>query len=212
MKKMCLVVLSTLSLTACKPDVDVKLSTEDLIEVANTGASQLVSFDARIEEKYTTIDDEKRAEVKAISQIIETYFEDSEVDVTYGSSGFEIEIEGELELVSNGSSVKAPWYFSVSKGEDGQHLVSQKRSAVWDAFARELKGVSFMAAPKEFLPVNIKLKNEGGALYVGGAVLDGEFLPGFAEIALDGSRVNLNFDGDHWENAPAAFLFKEPEE
>ena len=193
MKKLSLIAISTLTLAGCKPDVDVKISTEDLVEVAMNEASKMISFDARIENKYTTVDDEKKAEV--------------EVDVSYGGTGFEIEIEGELELVSTGSSNKAPWYFSVIDAGAGEYYVSQRQSIIWDAFANDLSEVSFMAKPDKFLPVNLKIKNDGGELLVGGAILDGEFLSGFARVALDGSRVNLNFYGDHWEKAPASFLF-----
>lgn len=207
MKKLSLAAISALALAACKPDVDVKISTEDLVEVATNEAPKMIEFDARIEDKFTTIDDEKRAEVEAISAIIEKYFDEVEVDVTYGGTGFEIEVEGELELLSTGSSDKAPWYFSVIDAGEGQYYVSQRKSVIWDAFANELKGVSFMAKPDDFLPVNLKIKNDGGELLVGGAILDGEFLSGFARVALNGSRINLNFDGDHWEKAPASFLF-----
>ena len=121
MKKLSLIAISALTLAGCKPDVDFKISTEDLVEVATNEASKMISFDARIENKYTTVDDEKKAEVEAISAIISNYFDEVEVDVSYGGTGFEIEIEGELELVSTGSSNKAPWYFSVIDAGAGKY-------------------------------------------------------------------------------------------
>lgn len=210
MRNSIFVLLATVGLVACKPDVDVKLSTSDLVQVASTEQSMMVEFDARIEDKYTKVDDEKKTEVEAIARIIKQYFEGAEVDVSYGGSGFEIEIEGELELVSTGSSTRSPWYFQVLDFGEGEYLVQQRKSDIWNKFEDELKAVSFMAKPDSFLPLNIKLKNDGGTILVGGAILDGEYLTGFERVKLTGSRVNLSFEGDHWKKAAAAFLFIEP--
>ena len=210
MRNSIFVFVAMIGLVACKPDVDIKLSTSDLIQVASTETPMLLEFDARIEDKYTKIDAEKKSEVEAIAGIIAKYFEDVEIDVTYGGSGFEIEIEGELELVATGTSTRSPWYFQVLDAGEGEYLVSQKRSDVWNKFAEELKAVSFMARPDEFLPLNIKLKNDGGTLYVGGAILDGKHLSGFERVELSGTRVTLSFEGNHWKKASASFLFVQP--
>lgn len=210
MKKIALLFGGFFLLAACKPDVEVELSTDAVMQVAKSQVSQMIDFEATIEERYTTVDDEKKAQVSAIARAIESYFHDVDVEVSYVSDGFEIEVEGELELVSQGSSQINPWYFSVNIVDEGQYYVSLQKSVTWGSFAEELKDVSFMAAPDDFLPIKIKLKNNGGKLIVGGAILDGELLPGYRVVNLDGSRVNLTFDGDHWENAPASFLFVQP--
>lgn len=88
MRKIDFLALSLLALVACKPDVDAKISTEDIVQSATTEAPMTTEFDARIEKKYTTLDDKKRVDVKTIAGIIEKYFEDAEVDLAYSGNGF----------------------------------------------------------------------------------------------------------------------------
>lgn len=197
-------------LAACKPDVDIKLSTKNIVEVAETNEGQLVPFSANIGNKYTKVDDKKKAEVEAIAAVIKKYFDDVEVDISYGAKGFQIEVEGELQLAVNSENITNPWFFAVSKPADGQYILKLQQTRSWNAFANELQKISFTAKPDNFLPVNLKIKNKGGTILVGGAILNGKHLSGFEKIDLDGSRINLNYDGDHWDNAPASFLFISP--
>ena len=208
-QKLFLTTTMAVTLVACEPEVSVKVSTSDILEVATSGAPQMLEFDASIENSMVTIDDEKRAEVSAIVRVIEKHFEGVEVDVTWGDDEFEIEIEGELELTVKDPSTTNPWYFSVQPTDSGGYLFRQQQSVYWRSFRDDLKVISFFAEPDDFLPVNIRLKNNGGALVVGGAILDGKPLSGYERITLNGDRINLNFDGDHWEDAPVAFLLTE---
>ena len=205
-----ILISSIFALIACKPDVDVKMSTADILEVASTSQSTMIKFDARIENKYVEIDNKKRAEIEAIVDVIKAYFHKAEVDVYYGGSGYKIEIEGELEMTKNPPNSKNPWYFQVLSTDNQLHEIRQKKTSTWESFAAELNKITYYSKPDDFLPINIKLKNNGGEIVVGGAVLNGERLSGFEKIFLNGNTIGLSFDGDHWEKAPAAFLFVEP--
>lgn len=193
-------------LLGCQPDIDVKFSTSDVELVASKNQTIMIEFEARIEDKFTTIDDKKRAEVKNIANVIGKYFKDVEIETTFAAKGFEIEIEGELELAPQSSDDQAPWFFRVTSYSNDNYLVSLDRTKLWDGFNAELKQISFFAEPDEYLPLNIKLKNDGGQqVLVGGIIIDGTPIGGFGAINLDGSRVTLSFDGDHWKKAPASF-------
>jgi len=207
--KKAIALLSAVVVAACQPEVEVKISTSDIMDVANSNTTEMLQFEASIVDKFTTMDDDKKNEVKAIAAVIEKYFTDSEVDINIGSKGFEIEVEGELELTAGDDSNMNPWYFSVQKQSEGSYLVAQEKSVTWDAFSNDLKEISFMAAPKNYLPARIKLKNDGGSLTVGGAILEGTMLSGYSMTELNGDRVNLTFEGDHWKSAPLGFLYRE---
>jgi len=208
MKKL-LLVLCAVVVSACQPETEIKISTADIIDVATSNKPEMLQFEASIVDKFTTMDDDKKNEVKAIAAVIEKYFTDAEIDINIGSKGFEIEVEGELELTSVDDSNLTPWYLSVQKQSEGSYFVTQRKSVTWDAFANELKEISFMASPKNYLPARIKLKNDGGSITVGGAILDGTMLSGYSNTALNGDRVNLTFEGDHWKSAPLGFLYTE---
>ena len=208
MKKL-LLVLCAVVVSACQPETEIKISTADIIDVATSDKPEMLQFEASIVDKFTTMDDDKKNEVKAISAVIEKYFTDAEVDINIGSKGFEIEVEGELELTSVDDSNLNPWYLSVQKQSESSYFVTQRKSVTWDAFANELKEISFMARPKNYLPARIKLKNDGGSVTVGGAILDGTMLSGYSNTTLNGDRVNLTFEGDHWKSAPLGFLYTE---
>jgi len=199
---------AVLFLVACQPDIDVEFSTDDVNEVILTKKTKLIEFEARIEDKFTTIDDNKKNEVNSIAKVIGKYFKGVEIETSFSARGFEIEIEGELELAFDTDDNQAPWFMQVVDYSDGNFLVTLNRTKIWDAFSAELKEVSFFAKPDQFLPLNIKLKNDGGRVFVGGIILDGTPLGGFHIIELDGSRINMSFDGDHWKKAPASFYFK----
>jgi len=204
-----LVLLCSVAVSACQPEAEIKISTADIVDVANSNGSEMLQFEASIVDKFTTMDDDKKNEVKAIAAVIEQYFTDAEVDINIGSKGFEIEVEGELELTAGDDSNLNPWYFSVQKTSEDSYFVTQSKSVTWDAFSNELKEISFMAAPKNYLPARIKLKNDGGSLTVGGAILDGTMLSGYSKTVLNGDRINLTFEGDHWKSAPLGFLYSE---
>ena len=202
--------LSVLSLLACKPELEVHMSTDDIESVMNDGSLEMITFEAIIEDNYTTMDEDMRAEVKAAASVLRKYFKNSELDYDIGVKGFEIEIEGEFELTMGDGKNLNPWFFKVSKignNRSSETKVVLSKSLSWDDFANELKEINFMAKPKDYLPVKIKLKNDGGELLLGGAILDGQRLSGYHREKLDGDRVTLTFKGEHWENVPAGFLY-----
>ena len=202
--------LATIAIvTACNPETEVTMSTSDIVNVGNSGITELVKFEASIVDKYTTMDEDKKNEVNAIASVIKKHFADSEVDINIGSQGFEIEVEGSIELTSGQDTNLNPWYLNVSKGNTGDYFITLEKSVTWDALSNDLKEISFMAAPDNYLPMRIKLKNDGGSLTVGGAILDGNMLSGYSKTSLDGNRVNLVFEGDHWKKAPMGFLYTE---
>lgn len=46
------------------------MSTSDIVNVGNSGTTELVNFEASIVDKYTTMDEDKKNEVNAIASVI----------------------------------------------------------------------------------------------------------------------------------------------
>ena len=179
--------ISAVLLLGCKADiVETSIKTKHLQE-ALAGEEVTVTFEAEFS-MMTEYDDETKAQISAIEEIVENYFSLEEFDVTQGDYGLNIAIEGEIPLVysSNGDasgSVDSPWVFVISDNTDGGSLsgypykLTVATTSRFSALEGELQNVNFMASPKEFQPMRIKLKRSGDdvlRIFTGSVEVDGE--------------------------------------
>jgi len=179
--------ISAVLLLGCKADiVETSIKTKHLQE-ALAGEEVTVTFEAEFS-MMTEYDDETKAQITAIEEIVENYFSLEEFDVTQGDYGLNIAIEGEIPLVysSNGDasgSVDSPWVFVISDNTDGGSLsgypykLTVATTSRFSALEGELQNVNFMASPKEFQPMRIKLKRSGDdvlRIFTGSVEVDGE--------------------------------------
>lgn len=179
--------ISAVLLLGCKADiVETSIKTKHLQE-ALAGEEVTVTFEAEFS-MMAKYDDETKAQISAIEEIVENYFSLEEFDVTQGDYGLNIAIEGEIPLVysSNGDasgSTKSPWVFVISDNTDGGSLsgypykLTFATTSRFSALEGELKNVNFMASPKEFQPMRIKLKRSGDdvlRIFTGSVEVDGE--------------------------------------
>jgi len=179
--------ISAVLLLGCKADiVETSIKTKHLQE-ALAGEEVTVTFEAEFS-MMTEYDDETKAQISAIEEIVENYFSLEEFDVTQGDYGLNIAIEGEIPLVysSNGDasgSVDSPWVFVISDNTDGGSLsgypykLTVATTSRFSALEGELQNVNFMASPKEFQPMRIKLKRSGDdvlKIFTGSVEVDGE--------------------------------------
>jgi len=179
--------ISAVLLLGCKADiVETSIKTKHLQE-ALAGEEVTVTFEAEFS-MMTEYDDETKAQISAIEEIVENYFSLEEFDVTQGDYGLNIAIEGEIPLVysSNGDasgSANSPWVFVISDNTDGGSLsgypykLTVATTSRFSALEGELQNVNFMASPKEFQPMRIKLKRSGDdvlRIFTGSVEVDGE--------------------------------------
>ena len=179
--------ISAVLLLGCKADiVETSIKTKHLQE-ALAGEEVTVTFEAEFS-MMTEYDDETKAQISAIEEIVENYFSLEEFDVTQGDYGLNIAIEGEIPLVysSNGDtsrSANSPWVLVISDNTDGGSLsgypykLTVATTSRFSALEGELQNVNFMLSADEFQPMRIKLKRSGDdvlRIFTGSVEVDGE--------------------------------------
>lgn len=208
-KHICIAALACITLTACKPEVELEIRQNDLETAAASQAVHYVDFEAEISSPFTTIDDKKRAEIAHMERVLNDHFPEAEVDVSFKDKGFEIEIEGELPIVAGKSEIGTPWGVRVFdlNTTPKQYSVYLAKGAGWSAFAKDMNDAITFPRTPDFLEVTMKLRDFKGTIYGGGFSVDGTALSGYGSAKVDGTRVTLSFEGDHWNKAASGFLF-----
>lgn len=196
-------------LAACTPEIEVTMPASAIVQ-SISDTPQTVEFEARIEEKYTAIDDKQRTEIEAIAAVLENAFPDADVDLSFGGQGYKIDVEGTLVIDTKQPASGAPWYFHASQRQDGKILVELAQGTSWRHFADALGAINIFARAGDFVPMEIKLRRAKGKLIVGGAYVDGRPTGGYSETILTGKKVTIAFaqglGNDYWKDAPASFL------
>jgi hypothetical protein len=129
-----------IALEGCKAQkVEVKLTSEDLVS-ALSGGNLNAPFEAEVGEKYSKVDNEKRALIDGVSHLISKHFPNIEQDIDIGSTGYEIQIEGELQVASSKPAGGSPWFVHARNADDGPGiLVSLEPSGTFSQFKSELE-------------------------------------------------------------------------
>jgi len=196
-----------LTLAACQAeDLEIDLSQADIL-AAFAGTDVIVEFEAEVGEKFTKVDEEKRANIDRVVSELKSFIPGVEIDVDYNDDGYMIEIEGEIIVSSDVLRQGAPWYVAVEDtGYEGFMRVSLKTSGTFAAFQDRMKNINFMLSPDEFQPVEFDLRLTGGTLMFAGARLDGR--PSGPTVMTAKQRLKLSFSEGIWSDTAAGFLFK----
>lgn len=194
-------------LSACKAEkVEISLDSATVVAAAQ-GQSGEADFETSVGERYTTIDDEKRALIGSVQSKFEKYFAGADIEVDIGSDEYEIDLEGSLPVSATQPSTGSPWYVSCTPAPDGKGVIVQLLpSGTFEGFAAELEEVNSMIGPDKYQPVEFRFTAQTGTLIFGGAIVDG--VPtGLARIEMNGQTVKMLFSEGVWEQTSGTFLY-----
>lgn len=197
----CLIVLA-----ACKADeVEVDLTIDDILAAA-AGEVRTVEFTA-VFSTYGDLDDEERAQVNAIEQILGRYVSVDDFELLIEDNGYEVTIEGELPL-SNDPYSSAAYYVLVSPSTSipGSLRVQMATGQSFDRMSQEMSGISFLLAPDAFHPTQFRLNADGHTVFAPAVQVDGEYHLMWSEALSN--RVRLNFGGGAYDEIGAGFFIR----
>ena len=203
-----LILMSTACLLiACKAEkVQVRLDGDALVRAAS-GTPGTVDFEAVVAEKYTTVDEEKRSTINALTEKITTFFPDADVDVSIGTDEYEIEIDGTLTLANAQPASGAPWYVSATPATDGDGIrVELLPSRTFGSFDAAVETINSMLGPDEAQPVEFRFTAASGTVIAGGALMDGQ-PQGIVRIPMKGQTIKLLFKDGIWDDTSGTFLY-----
>ena len=193
-------------LFACKAkELTIDLKIDDAIAAAN-GDLDMVKFEAEFS-TFGELDNEKRAQVEALENILAKYLEIDDFELETNDNGFEVLIEGEVLITNDKNSDNA--YFILV--EDSNILEGYKELRFmtghnFDSLKGEMGSINFMLAPDEFHPVKFKIKGSDVEILAPAVEVDG-ISHLLYKADLDG-RLKLLFKGGIFEKTGAGFFFK----
>jgi len=211
--------ITSMMLIGCKADqIETSIKSKDLRN-AIAGNPVSVEFEAELSLMADTEDEETKAQIKSIKNIIEKYLSIEEFDITKGDFGFNIKIDGELPLVYfTGSkaitSVESPWVMKVSDNRDVgilssfSHKLTFSTTSQFNAFAGELQEINFMLGPDKRQPMKFKLKITGNDvlhIFTGGVEVEGETRVLY-EARVE-KRISLTMQGGVYDSAEQVVYF-----
>ncbi len=193
-------------LSACKAKiVELDLKQEDLQAVQN-GDVKYASFEAKFS-NIGELDDEQRAQVTALENILENYMDLDDFELANTDMGFDVIVEGVIPISSQEQSA-SPYYMLVEPSNifEGYHLVQLKTGDAFKKMSSEMKAINFMLAPDEFHPTTLKVRADNMDVIVIGAEMDGE-----ANLVWQGTierRERFSFSGGIFDKTGAGIFFK----
>ena len=206
LKHSVLISLICVFLFACKAkELTIELDIDDAIAASN-GDFDMVEFEAEFS-TFGELDNEKRAQVEALENILSKYVELDDFELETNDNGFEVLVEGEVPITNDKNSDNA--YFILVEDSDILKGYKELRFMTGDNFSSlksEMGSINFMLSPDEFHPVKFKLKGSGVEILAPAVEVDGV---GYLlyKANLDG-RMKLLFKGGVFEKTGAGFFFK----
>ena len=193
-------------LFACKAkELTIDLKIDDAIAAAN-GDLDMVKFEAEFS-TFGELDNEKRAQVEALENILAKYLEIDDFELETNDNGFEVLIEGEVLITNDKNSDNA--YFILVEDSNILDGYKELRFMTGHNFASlkgEMGSINFMLAPDEFHPVKFKIKGSDVEILAPAVEVDGVSHLLY-KADLDG-RLKLLFKGGIFEKTGAGFFFK----
>ena len=193
-------------LFACKAkELTIELKIDDAIAAAN-GDLNMVEFEAEFS-TFGELDNEKRAQVEALENILAKYLEIDDFELETNDNGFEVLIEGEVLITNDKNSDNA--YFILVEDSNILDGYKELRFMTGHNFASlkgEMGSINFMLAPDEFHPVKFKIKGSDVEILAPAVEVDGVSHLLY-KADLDG-RLKLLFKGGIFEKTGAGFFFK----
>lgn len=205
--RLLLVSTALILLAGCKADeVEITLRTDDILDVSE-GGSEMVEFEA-VFSTFGDLDDEERAQVEALEDILERYVELDDFELDKTDMGFEVSIEGEIAMTSDLSTSDA--YFvgvSPSKIVEGAYLVQLNTGSNFNAMQLEMEDISFMLSPDAFHPTRFKIRGDEEFDIIAPAVqIDGRYHLIWRGKTQD--RISMTFANGAFDEVGAGFLIK----
>ena len=201
-----LLVLIFASLAACKAErLEIEIK-EKTLQSALSGQEEMVDFEINFEQ-FGTLDDGQKAQVKALESILENYIDLEDFEVKTTDMGFEIDIEGEFLITTNGSSENA-YFLHLSPSEElpGYTLLQLKTGGLFSKMKTEMQAINYMLAPNEYHPTDFKIKADGLEVLAVAAELDGE-----SHLVWSGKvtgRERFSFRDGIYDSIGAGLFFK----
>lgn len=202
-----------LALGGCAADsVQVTLGAKDIAE-ALSGGEVTVPFVATFS-SFGDLDAEKRSELEALEAVARKHLQIDEFEIEQADSKLTVTVEGELPLVYATTPSSSPWIIQIDDvSGDGletlfSHSIQFTIGAGFKVFAREAKGISYMAAPDEVQPVRFRVRANAGA---GLRLLAGGYQEGAASHMLnvvevpEGESASLLFSGGAYKSVGGGF-------
>lgn len=204
--KYLLAVLVFASLAACKAErLEIELK-EKTLQSAMSGQNEMVNFEINFE-TIGTLDDGQKAQVKALESILENYIELDDFEIKTTDMGFEIDIEGEFLLTTNGSSENA-YFLHLSPSEElpGYTFLQLKTGGLFSKMKAEMQAINYMLAPNEYHPTDFKIKADGLEILAVATELDGEsYLIWSGKVT---GRERFSFRDGIYDKTGAGLFFK----
>lgn len=186
-------------------DIEIEMTASELL-AAFSGTDQSLEFEATVGEKYTKVDDEKRATIEQISQGLTEFFPDADIEIDIENDGYEIEIEGTITVSETAPATGAPYFVKVAEGPlPGSILVTLEPSQTFANFKAELSDINFMLSPDEFQGAKFKVEGAGEKILVFGAYVDGRPTT-VAAYELSSQDIRLKVGDGIWKKTAAGFL------
>ena len=160
-------------LFACKADeVEIELDVEQL-QAAADGTEVMAEFEAEFS-NLGELDDEQRAQVDAVRDILEQYMAIDDFELESTDTGFEVTIEGEIPVVDTPRADHA-YFIAVddSSSLSGYHRVSLQTGDDFTAMESKMSAISFMLSPNAYHPTKFRVDGESSRLLAPAAEVDG---------------------------------------
>jgi len=200
--------MSSYLLVACQAqEVEIKLSAEE-IYAAYEGDTVSIDFEAKVGERYTQVDEEKRSTIESVTDKLVTHFPDADIEVDISSDEYEIEIEGQLIVAQRAPNSGAPYYIKVSESPITNFLlVTLEPSETYAKFAGALSDVNMMLKPDQFQGAKFKIKGSGEKIVFFGSYLSGNPTTIGSEM-LSSKSVTVEMKEAIWQKTSVGFLIE----
>ncbi len=207
MRKIIIMLFPVLLFISCKADeIEISVNSEE-IKNAISGEEIFVEFEATM--SLWDDDDETKAHISKIEEIIDTYIQLEEFEISTGSFGLEISIEGEIPISRSPVGVTSPWMLLIEENDqegalaDYQYSMKFIETENFTSFMNELYDVNFMLSPDVRQPIKLKIKNSGASrmkVFSSAVEVDGEHFA-FYEADIE-KRTILNMAGGAYDHVP----------
>lgn len=160
-------------LVACKADeAEIELDVQQL-QAAADGAEVMAEFEA-VFSNFGELDNEQRAQVDAVRNILERYMEIDDFELETTDTGFEVTIEGEIPVV-NSTRTDHAYFIAVSESSSlpDYHRVALMTGDDFTAMEGEMSAINFMLSPDAYHPTKFRLDGKSSSLLAPAAEVDG---------------------------------------
>ncbi len=201
-----IVAAAAATLAGCKADeVEIDL-TGSAVAAAASGDHRMVDFEAEFS-NFGEIDDEQRADMKTVENIIAKHVSVDDFEVEQTDMGFEVAVEGQIPMTSDPDTAD-PWFILVQPSDVFPETlrVQVVNGSDFDVLGDEVQQVNFMLAPDASQPTQIRLEADGMDVLAPAAQVDGRYHLLWRGTVTD--RIRMTFKGGAYDSIGAGFFVR----